>query len=153
MDGQTEELVLDLSWLLEAPRERIFGLLTEPAQLARWWGPEGFTVPEIELDLRAGGRYRFTMQPPDGDAFHLSGEFLVVDPPSRLAYTFQWDEPAPDDRETVVRLSLRVAGAGTELLLRQGAFATAERLALHRGGWSDSLAKLRQLVGPGSADG
>ena len=143
-------LVLGLTRALPVARERVFGALTEPEDLTRWWGPRGFTIPEIELDLRVGGRYRFTMQPPDGDAFHLSGEFLEVGAPARVAYTFRWDEPAPDDRETVVTLSLGVVGGATELSLRQGEFASGERLALHRNGWTDSLDKLSALLGAGA---
>jgi uncharacterized protein YndB with AHSA1/START domain len=150
MSGRAGRFVLELTHVLPAPRERVFAALTQPDDLARWWGPRGFTTPGIECDLRVGGRYRFTMQPPDGDAFHLSGNFLEVAPPARLAYTFRWDEPAPDDRETVVTLSLSAVGGGAELALRQGEFATEERLALHRGGWSDSLAKLSALLGAGA---
>lgn len=146
MKEQPSGLVLDLNRVLDAPREQIFALLTEPTALKKWWGPHGFTIPEIELDLRVGGGYRFTMQPPEGEVFHLSGEFLEVDHPGRLAYTFRWDEPHPDDRETVVRLALNAVGGTTELTLSQGEFATEERLALHRDGWTDSLEKLRDLV-------
>jgi uncharacterized protein YndB with AHSA1/START domain len=150
MSGPTGRFVLELTRALPASRERVFRALAQPDDLASWWGPRGFTTPDIELDLRVGGRYRFTMQPPDGDRFHLSGEFLEVDPPARLAYTFRWDEPAPDDRETVVSLSLDVAGEATELALRQGEFTTEERLALHRGGWTDSLDKLTALLAAGA---
>ena len=139
-------MVLKLEYLLRAPRERVFGLLTEPDELARWWGPHGFTTPQIDLELAVGSGFRFTMQPPEGDAFHLSGEFLEIDAPSRLAYTFRWDEPSPDDRETVVRLSLDTVGDGTEVALSQGEFATEERLDLHRSGWTDSFEKLRALI-------
>jgi len=99
-----EGLVLELQFVVDVPRERIFRTLTEHAELARWWGPHGYTTPEIDLDLRVGGGYRFTMQPPDGDRFHLAGEFLESEPPSRLVYTFRWEEPDPDDRETVVTI-------------------------------------------------
>lgn len=149
MNGTSHGLVLDLSWVLPAPRGLVFAMLTEPAELSRWWGPQGFTIPAVEVDLRPGGRYRFVMQPPDGEAFHLSGEFLEVEPPHRLAYTFAWEEPEPDDRETIVVLTLEAVEAGTELTLAQGGFATQARLALHRDGWSDSVAKLRDLVAPG----
>lgn len=149
MSRRTGRFVLELTRVLAAPRERVFRALTRPEELASWWGPRGFTTPEIELELRVGGRYRFTMQPPDGDRFHLAGEFLEVAPPRRLAYTFRWEEPVPDDRETVVTLTLDVAGDGTELSVRQGEFATEERLALHRGGWSDSLDKLSALLDAG----
>ena len=86
------------------------------------------------------------MQPPDGDLFYLSGEFREVDPPSRLAYTFRWYPSDPDDRETVVMLSLQDRGERTEVLLAQGAFATEERLALHEDGWSDSFWRLEQVL-------
>jgi uncharacterized protein YndB with AHSA1/START domain len=142
--------VLRLKCVLDAPRERIFSMLTEPAELAQWWGPRGFTTSQIELDLSVGGGYRFAMQPPDGDLFHLLGEFLEIDPPSRVVYTFRWEEPHPDDRETVVMLSLDAAGDGTEVSFSQGEFATEERLALHRRGWADGFQKLRKLSQPDS---
>ena len=135
-----------MTWDLAAPRERIFRALSEPGVLAKWWGPSGFTTPEIDLDLRVGGGYRFRMQPPEGEAFHLAGEFLELDPPRRLVYTFRWEEPDPDDRETVVTLTLDAVGDATRLSLSQGEFATDARLALHRSGWTESLVKLRELV-------
>jgi uncharacterized protein YndB with AHSA1/START domain len=111
-------------------------------------------VPRIDLDLRVGGGYRIEMKPPEGVAFFLQGEFRQVDPPARLAYTFRWEDPDPDDRENVVTLSLTDLGGRTELALDQGPFATEARLALHRQGWSDSLDKLTRCVhmsGPGMA--
>ncbi|HYA53290.1 MAG TPA: SRPBCC domain-containing protein [Streptosporangiaceae bacterium] len=146
MNARAGGLVLELKVVVGAPRERIFRALTEPAELAKWWGPRGFTTPAIDLDLRVGGGYRFTMQPPGGEPFHLSGEFLQIDPPGRLAYTFRWDEPDPDDRQTVVTLSLGEVADGTQVSLWQGEFTTEARLALHRGGWTDSLEKLRELI-------
>ena len=149
MSGPTR-FVLELTRALAAPRERVFRALTQGDDLAVWWGPRGFTTPEIEFDLRVGGRYRFTMQPPEGDPFHISGEFREIDPPSSLSYTFRYDEPTPDDRETVVTLTVDDVDGTTELALRQGEFATEERLALHRGGWTDSLDKLSALLEEGA---
>ena len=146
MSEQPAGFVLRQQHVLDAPPERIFSLMTEPAELARWWGPHGFTTPEIVLDLNVGGGYRYTMEPPDGEAFHLSGEFLEIDRPGRLVYTFHWEEPDPADRETVVELSLDAVGEATEVSLSQGEFATEERLALHRDGWTDSFEKLRDVI-------
>jgi len=148
MSPQGGSLELRSSRLLPGPPDRVFRALTEPADIARWWGPRSFTTPAVDLDLRVGGGYRFTMQPPDGDRFHLSGEFVEISPPSRLAYTFRWEEPTPDDRETAVTLTTRADAEGTELTLRHTGFATAERVELHRGGWTDSLDKLVALLGP-----
>ena len=132
--------------MFDAPAEQVFGMLTEPSELATWWGPHGFTTPEIQIDARVGGSFRFTMQPPDGEAFHLSGQFVEVQRPSRLRFTFRWDEPVPDDRETVVELSLDFLDGRTTVTLTQGEFATKERLELHRGGWADSFEKLDAVL-------
>jgi len=147
MTGASDTLVLELSHPLDATREQVFSALVDPAELVKWWGPSGFTTPEIELDLRVGGGYRLGMQPPDGALFHLAGEFLEIDPPSRLAYTFRWEEPDPDDRETVVELTLVAVGGPTLLSLRQGTFATESRLSLHESGWTDSFRRLSELLG------
>ncbi len=143
-------LTLDTKGVLPAPRSLVFKALTEPDELAKWWGPSGFTSPSVKVDLRVGGSYRIAMQPPEGDVFYLSGEFREVDPPARLAYTFRWEDPDPDDQETVVTLSLRDLGESTELVLAQGPFATEPRRALHEEGWTDGLDRLQELMSSGA---
>ncbi len=132
--------------MLPAARSGVFGAFSDPTQLAKWWGPEGFTIPSLEFQPRVGGRYRIEMQPPEGDRFYLAGEFRELDPPARLAYTFVWEDPAPDDVETVVGLSFRDLGEATEVALTQGPFKTEARRALHRDGWTDSFDKLERLI-------
>jgi uncharacterized protein YndB with AHSA1/START domain len=136
-----------MSQLLPAPRADVFRAMTDELKLARWWGPRGFTAPSIDLDPRPGGSYVIEMQPPEGETFHLRGEFLQVDAPERLVYTFRWDPPDPDDRETVVTLSLQELGDRTQVDLTQGEFITEERRALHEGGWADSFDRLAELLG------
>ena len=143
-------LVLRLKRILPAPRAAVYRALADPGELAKWWGPRGFTAPSVDFDPRVGGTYRIAMQPPDGDPFYLSGEFREVDPPARLAYTFRWDPPNPDDRQTVVTLSLADRGERSEVLLTQSEFATEERLELHEAGWIDSFVRLGQVLGGAS---
>jgi len=131
--------------LAVSPTE-VFRVLTDPHELARWWGPRGFTVPSVELQPHVGGRLRIAMQPPDGDLFHLSGEIREFDRPSRLAFTFRWEPPDPDDRETVATLYVEQREGGSELQFTQGEFATEERRALHEGGWTDSFERLEELL-------
>ena len=52
--------------LLDWPRERVFRAWTDPAHLARWWGPKGFTNTFHEFDLRPGGLWRFVMHGANG---------------------------------------------------------------------------------------
>jgi uncharacterized protein YndB with AHSA1/START domain len=139
-------LALRMRRVLPAPPWIVFRALTEPEELAKWWGPTGFTTPRVDSDLRVGGSYRIAMQPPEGELFYLTGEFREIDAPSRLVYTFRWEDPTPDDRETVVTLSLRELDDGTELDFAQGTFATEERRALHDQGWSNSFDKLEKLM-------
>ena len=145
-NAETGGLVLNLECTLDAPPEEVFRMLTESTELVKWWGPQNFTIPAAELSLSEGGRYRFRMAPPDGEPFHLSGEFLEIDPPWRLVYTFLREEPTPDDRETVVDLSLGSTGEATRLVLSQGPFLTDERLELHRSGWTESFEKLQAVL-------
>ena len=109
-------------------------------------GPEGFTTPSREFDPRVGESNRIEMQPPEGDPFYLTGEFREVDPPDRLAYTFVWEDPDPDDIETLVALSFRDLGESTEVAFTQGPFKTEARRALHRDGWMDGFDKLERLI-------
>lgn len=139
-------LRLHLEKVLPAAPRRVFDACVQPSRLAEWWGPAGFSAPEITLDVRRGGAYRITMQPPDGGAFHLRGEFRRVDPPRHLEYTFEWEEPDPDDRQTVVELSFLDHPDGTKLVLDHGPFATEARHALHEAGWSDALERLEQTL-------
>ena len=141
-----ERFVLRLERSLPAPRAAAYSALTDPVELAAWWGPQGFTAPGVDFDPHVGGGYRIAMQPPDGDPFHLDGEFLAVEPPMLLAFTFRWDPPDPDDRETMVTLALEDRGGQTEVRLTQGEFATEERLALHHAGWTASLDRLEQVL-------
>jgi len=132
--------------VLPATRSVVFEAFSDPNELAKWWGPQGFTSPSMEFDPRVGGTYRIEMQPPEGDSFFLTGEFRELDPPARLAYTFVYDDPDPDDVETVVTLSFRDLGESTGVAFTQGRFKTEARCALHRGGWTDSFDRLEELI-------
>ena len=130
-----------------APPDVVWNALTDPAAMAKWWGPEGFVCPSVDWDPQPGNAFRIAMQPPQGELFHLRGEFREVTAPNRLVFSFVWDPPDPDDRETVAALALeRLGEAGTELELHQGWFATEERRALHEEGWADSLNRLAAVL-------
>jgi uncharacterized protein YndB with AHSA1/START domain len=139
-------LTLQFKRVLPAGCRVVFGAFSDPNELAKWWGPRGFSTPSLEFEARVGERYRIEMQPPQGDRFCLTGQFCVVDPPARLAFTFVWEDPDPDDVDTVVELSFRDLGESTEVALGQGPFKTEARRRLHRDGWKDSFNKLEHLM-------
>jgi len=89
------------------------------------------------------------MQPPDGELFYLGGEFREVDPHAYPSSTFRYEDPDPEDRETIVALSLEDRGEITEVGFSQGEFATERRRALHVEGWANSLDRLHEMLSSG----
>lgn len=69
-----------------APRERVFRAFTEPEQLTQWWGPEQFTLPHCDLDLRPGGTWLYCMRGPDGQDYWGKAVYQEIEPPARLVY-------------------------------------------------------------------
>lgn len=132
--------------VLPAAPAAVFEAFTDPELLAQWWGPTGFTTRSLDFRPRMDGDYQIEMQPPDAGSFHLRGRFREVEPPARLAFTFVWDPPDPDDVETVVELTFRAFGDATEVSLEQGEFRSEERRALHSDGWSESFEKLEDVL-------
>ena len=80
------------------------------------------------------------------DAFFLTGQFREVEPPARLSFTFAWEDPDPDDVETLVELSFEDVGGSTEVGLTQGSFKTEERRALHAGRLGRQLRQARAAL-------
>ncbi len=139
-------LALEIRRVLPARRWVVFDAMSGANELAKWWGPAGFTTPSLDFQVRVGKRYKIAMRPPQGDCFYLTGQFRAVDPPARLAYTFVWEDPDSDDLETLVDLSFRDLGESTEVALRQGPFKTEARRSVHRDGWTESFDKLEHLL-------
>ena len=137
---------LNLEKALAALPERVFAAFVDAEQFRRWWGPAGFTVPRLHFDVVEGADYRLVMQPPDGGVFHIGGTFRVVEPPRRLIFSFIYEEPDPDDQETLVTLAFVPTDPGTRVILDQGPFKTAARLELHRVGWTETLERLEQSL-------
>lgn len=81
------ERALTLSRTLDAPRDLVFRAWTEPERLARWWGPKGFGISVVRLDLRPGGIFHYRMTPPGGGS-PMHGRFVYreVRAPDRLVF-------------------------------------------------------------------
>ena len=75
-----------ISRLIAAPRDLVFKAWTDPAHLARWWGPRGFSNPVCEVDARVGGELRIVMRGPDGTDYPMRGVFREVVAPERLVF-------------------------------------------------------------------
>ena len=104
-----------LTRLFDAPRPLVFEAMTRPEHIRRWWGRlgDGYSVPVCEVDLRAGGAWRFVNRTPDGDLVAFYGVYREVAPPDRLVFT-EIFEQYPDS-ESVVTAVFTEEGGKTRL--------------------------------------
>jgi uncharacterized protein YndB with AHSA1/START domain len=131
----------------DAPRGEVFAAWTDPAVLALWWGPGGFTTPSVEMDLREGGTYRFAMKPPDGDVVFVGGTFREVKPPDRLVFTWAWEEDDGPGHESLVTVDFAERDGSTELTLTQERLADATSRDAHVEGWTSTLDRRGPALG------
>jgi uncharacterized protein YndB with AHSA1/START domain len=125
--SQTDSIAADreltVSRMIDAPRALVFTAWTDPEQIARWWGPKGFTTIDYEMDVRPGGAYRLRMRSPEGVDQIKRGIYREIVAPERIVFTFAWE--APDGSlgtELLVTVTLETLGAKTKLTLHQSGF-------------------------------
>jgi len=132
---------------IAATPDRVFRALTTD-EVMKWWGsPDTYRTTKWTADLRVGGRWQSEGLHNNGQTFTVSGEFLELDPPRKLAYTWRptWDE----NRETRVTYRLEPTPTGTRVTLRHEGFgARAEACNGHTQGWEKVLGYLESYLAP-----
>ena len=144
-----------LTRVLDAPRELVWTMWTDPKHMAQWWGPKGFTNPVCELDVRPGGRIWIVMRGPKGSDydtdFPMSGTFREVVPPSRLVFMAVAEDQAGQPLlESLTTVTFEAMGDKTKLTVEARAVALSPlappMLAGMEAGWTQSLEKLAGLL-------
>lgn len=135
---------------IAAPPERVFQALTDPRQLMQWWGQQGVYHPtDWQGEVRPGGQWRCEgASDSDGSPYHVSGEYVEVDPPRLVSYTWvaSWSGPL----KTLVRWELEPASGGTRVRLRHSGFAGAPAAVQgHAQGWQRVLAWVQAFLEKG----
>lgn len=123
----------------DSPRETVFRAWTERDQLVQWWGPDGYTVPSCEMDVRVAGGFRVCMMEPDGTEHWVVGKYLEIKPPERLAFTWAWETDGVAGPETEVRIDFVEDGEGTKLVVTHSGFESEESSIGHNQGWISSF--------------
>jgi uncharacterized protein YndB with AHSA1/START domain len=132
---------------ISAPPERVFRALASE-EISSWWGSkETYHVTRWSGDVRPGGKWCSDGLGVDGQAFSVGGEFLEVDPPRRLSYT--WIAPWDENHSTTVTFVLEPVAGGTRLTLRHTGFAgRSASCGAHTEGWSRVLDWLAAYAAP-----
>ena len=126
--------------VFDAPRPFVFDAFTKPEILRKWWGPEGFTLTGVALDLRVGGTYRFDKTSPDGVIHTVAGKITSYTPPSGLGYTWALiDSDGKPGIETYVSIAFSERGESTEVVLTHTGFPDAAMAELHNRGWTSTF--------------
>jgi len=134
---------LTLTRIFPAPRELVFRVWTAPEHLARWWGPEGFSLPVCEMDFRPGGAYRVCMRSPDGADYWVGGVYHEIVAPERIVFSWSHEEEGGTrGHETHVTVTLEDWQGKTKLTLTQSVFESEDAREEHTAGWTDSLNRL-----------
>lgn len=137
-----------------APRELVWKAWTDPAQVAQWWGPRGFSNPVCEWDARPGGRIHIVMRASEqiakfiGKADHpMTGEFTEVVPVERLAFvSAAVDEAGKPLLESLTTVLFIERDGKTEMVLHTQAKGLVEiagpMLEGMEAGWTQTIDKL-----------
>lgn len=109
---------------LDAPRDRVFAVWTDPTHVGNWYGPTGFTITTHEMDVRPGGVWRFIMHGPDGTDYDNHIEYREVVRPERLVLLHGSVADDPDAFDATVTFTDQ--GARTQVTMRM-VFKTKEQ--------------------------
>jgi glutathione S-transferase len=129
--------------LIAVPRTRVFEAWLDSESLALWMRPGDCGRATVTVDPRVGGGFRIVMDGPTHGAVEHHGEYLAIEPPSMLSFT--WISRHTDDKPTVVTVEFFERGAGTELVLTHRRLPPSA-VEAHRGGWTDILRLLEETL-------
>jgi uncharacterized protein YndB with AHSA1/START domain len=139
---------LAITRVVDAPRRLVFDAWTNPRHIPQWLlGPEGWTMPVCELDLRPGGSWRYVWRKSNGTEMAMYGDVREVVPPERLVTTERWGPDWPETLNTVV--FTEAGGKTTITLTVRYPSKEARDAALGTGmkdGMEQSFARLDRLV-------
>ena len=134
--------------VIMAPPERVYKAFLDPAAMAKWLPPNGFTGQVHHMDAKVGGTYKMSFTNfSTGNSHSFGGEYVELVPNEKIVNTDKFDDPnMPGEMRNTI--TLKKVSVGTELnIVQEGvpSFIPAEACYL---GWQESLKLLAQLVEP-----
>ena len=141
----------------DVPVELIWQMWTDPEHFASWYGPNGFTVPVAEMDVRVGGKRRVCMASPDGSMkMWTTGEYTEIVPDERLVYT---ESMADEDGNVILPSTMGMPDGypvTTEVTVRLEDLGGRTRMVMTHagvpadsgasGGWEQAFAKMSDHI-------
>lgn len=128
--------------------ETVFAAFSQAEALSAWLSPDpSISMRVDEFNFAPEGRYACTFLPPNGSQLLLNGQFLTIDSPNFLSFTWEWLRPDPHAGvQSMVQIWFMGDGDGTKVRLEHTKLAASGMVDRHKGGWAASLERLNAYL-------
>lgn len=134
--------------VLKAPPERVYRAFLDPAAMAKWLPPYGFTCTIHQLDAKVGGAHKASFTNfTTGKSHSFGGKYLEIKPNALIRYTDKFDDPNLPGEMTIT-VTLKSVLCGTEIDIEQAGVPDVIPPEMCYLGWQESLLQLARLVDP-----
>ncbi len=132
-----------------APPERVFDAFTSEEVMRRWWhAGHDWETPQAHVDLRIGGQVRVVMLNPHEEVeYGGGGVYTEIEPPTRLAFTWIWDDDR-DQTEQLIVIDFEESetDGATDVRFRHQNLWSEEAVRSHEEGWNTAFDNLARVV-------
>jgi uncharacterized protein YndB with AHSA1/START domain len=143
--AETTDTSLVVRRVFETSPQKLWQIWTKPEIIKQWHHPPGFNTTIAESDAKVGGKYKIAMKnKKTGEMSVAYGEFLEVDKPNKLVFSWAW-EHNPQEKSKVT-VEFRPYDDDTELVLTHERLSGPESVKLHAGGWESMLPAIEELT-------
>ena len=125
----------------DAPVSVVWRMWESRDHIIRWWGPEGFTVTDFDLDFRPGGKWRSGMTSDIYPKSWSNGTFIEIVPRERIVMTFAWEQGSGEATDTTITVTFEEKDGQTLQHFHQTPFESVESRDSHVGGWNSLFNK------------
>lgn len=151
LENATPDKELTLTRIFKAPRDVVFNAWVDVKQLAKWWGPAGFTNSVCEVDTKPNGKMYIEMKAPDGVVYPMSGQFKEIVRPEKIVFTSAaLDKDGNIIFEVLNTVTFEEDGKNTKLTLHATVDNISDEAKKYVGGmdegWTQSLVRLEELI-------
>lgn len=145
----SDELVLNITRIFDAPREVVFDCWADPAKISQWSAPHGMSIEAGVGECKTGEHWKSTMKGPNFQ-MDLAGDYIEVIENKKIVFTHSWFNPDGTTGETTTcTVEFADIDGKCEMTFTQTGFANAESRDGHGGGWGQCFEKLDTLIAKG----